>query len=406
MKIIHFADAHLGVETYGKLNPQTGLNTRVEDFLHALDEIVHYAIEFKCDAVLFAGDAYKTREPNPTLQREFAKRMKRLSDCGIIVMMIPGNHDTPVALGRSHSLGVFSVLGGQNIKVCYEGYYVIDTKSGPLQIVSLPWPTRSNLLARNECDGLSLIQINTLMQERIRTLLEESFAKCEPRYPTIVLGHVTIAGSIYGSERIAFIGHELVLPLDIFRQFNVDYVALGHIHKQQMLCLDPPVVYSGSIERVDFGEVHDEKGFMEVILAPGTKPVVTFIPVHSRPMVDVEVTCNHDNLVDVFQKAVSQTAVKDAIVRVILHVHSEESTTLPDKLIYEILAEAHCVARIIRDIPREQRQRLPTETDVLAQSPLDALRIYLGTKEDLPEQRVTQLMDMATQIVTANGGVK
>ncbi len=84
MKIIHFADLHLGVETYGHTDPETGLSTRLLDFLKALDYLVDYALENSVDLVLFCGDAYKNREPGQTQQREFARRIRRLStrSCG------------------------------------------------------------------------------------------------------------------------------------------------------------------------------------------------------------------------------------------------------------------------------------------------------------------------------------
>ena len=79
MKIVHFADLHLGVETYGRPDPATGLSTRLLDFLRAFDELVDFAIEEQVDVVLFCGDAYKSREPSQTHQREFAKRGRKFS---------------------------------------------------------------------------------------------------------------------------------------------------------------------------------------------------------------------------------------------------------------------------------------------------------------------------------------
>ncbi|MEE8163877.1 MAG: hypothetical protein V3T92_07765 [Anaerolineae bacterium] len=79
VKLLHFADLHLGVENYGRIDPATGLSTRLMDFLRAYDQVVDYALENDISLVVFAGDAYRTRDPNPTYQREFAKRIHRLS---------------------------------------------------------------------------------------------------------------------------------------------------------------------------------------------------------------------------------------------------------------------------------------------------------------------------------------
>ena len=93
MKILHFADLHLGVESYGRIDPATGLSSRLLDFLSALDQVVDYALENKVDLVLFCGDAYKSREPTQTQQREFAQRINRLSTNGIPIFLLVGNHD-------------------------------------------------------------------------------------------------------------------------------------------------------------------------------------------------------------------------------------------------------------------------------------------------------------------------
>ena len=93
IRLLHIADIHIGMENYGRTDPQTGLNQRVMDFLRRLTDAVDYTLDHEIDVVIFAGDAYKTRDPNPTYQREFARRMKRIADAGIPVVMLVGNHD-------------------------------------------------------------------------------------------------------------------------------------------------------------------------------------------------------------------------------------------------------------------------------------------------------------------------
>ena len=57
MRILHFADIHIGVENYGKIDTKSGLSTRLIDFLETYDELVSYAIDNQVDLVLFCGDA-------------------------------------------------------------------------------------------------------------------------------------------------------------------------------------------------------------------------------------------------------------------------------------------------------------------------------------------------------------
>ena len=104
MRIVHFSDLHIGVETYGRPLVEAdlpglpewfapgearerylGQSTRLVDFLAAFDELIDYAIGHAVDLVLFTGDAYKNRDPSQTHQREFAKRVRRLAEAGVPV---------------------------------------------------------------------------------------------------------------------------------------------------------------------------------------------------------------------------------------------------------------------------------------------------------------------------------
>ena len=68
IRMLHFADVHIGMENYGRIDPTTGTSTRVRDFLDRLDEVIDYAIEHEADLAVFAGDAFKDRNPEPTQQ--------------------------------------------------------------------------------------------------------------------------------------------------------------------------------------------------------------------------------------------------------------------------------------------------------------------------------------------------
>ena len=117
IKLLHFADAHIDVAMHGKQDPATGLPIRVLDFLKALDTIVDTAINEKVDLAIFAGDAYKDRTPSPTYQREWGKRIIRLSGAGIPTLLLVGNHDISPAIGRANTLQEFDTLQVPNVRV-------------------------------------------------------------------------------------------------------------------------------------------------------------------------------------------------------------------------------------------------------------------------------------------------
>ena len=185
MKILHFADLHLGMENYGRLDAATGLHSRLVDFLRSFDELVDFAIAERVDLVLFAGDAYRTRDPSPTQQREFAARIRRIRAAGIPLFILVGNHDLPNAAGRANSVEIFETLAVEGVTIATGfGIYNVDTLAGPLQIVALPWVLRSKLLTRDEYKNLSLLDLNNLMLEKVR-----SFSKRRSRSSTRLCRH-------------------------------------------------------------------------------------------------------------------------------------------------------------------------------------------------------------------------
>src|SRR4030067_2976962 len=104
LRILHFSDAHIDMANYGRHDSTSGLPLRVLDFLKSLDTIVDAAIQERVDLVLFAGDAYKDRSPAPTFQREWGRRIMRLSQAGIPTLLLVGNHDLATAAGKAHAI--------------------------------------------------------------------------------------------------------------------------------------------------------------------------------------------------------------------------------------------------------------------------------------------------------------
>ena len=265
IKIIHTADLHLGVETYGRVDPASGLSSRFADFLAALDQLVDYALEEQADLVLICGDAYKSRSPSQTQQRELARRNNRLATNNIPVFILVGNHDLPNAVGRATSTEIFDTLAVKNVYVSSRPEIIsIETTHGPVQIASLPWLRRGALLAqlsKDDVSGLSFEELNRKIEEILTTIISRHAESLDPKIPAILAAHIWVAGSKLGSERAITIGQEQTLLLSNVANPAFDYIALGHIHKHQVLSEKPPVVYAGSLERLDFGESQDENGF-------------------------------------------------------------------------------------------------------------------------------------------------
>src|SRR4030065_349027 len=168
------ADAHIDMATYGRHDPETGLPLRVLDFLKSLDTIVDAAISEKVDMVIFAGDAYKDRSPAPTFQREWGKRIMRLSQAGIPTLLLVGNHDLSPALGRAHAVEEFKTLQVPHVRVLDKPVFLgPDELEGlPLQILALPWISRSGMMANLEMSGAEPSLIYEQIEERLKGLID------------------------------------------------------------------------------------------------------------------------------------------------------------------------------------------------------------------------------------------
>jgi len=396
MRIVHFADLHLGIENYGRIDPATGLSSRLNDFLAALDQLVDYALQNRVDLVLFCGDAYKTREPSQTQQREFARRINRLATGNIPVFLLVGNHDMPNASWRATTTEIFDTLAVENIYVSSNrpDIYKIPTASGTVQVVSLPWLRRSTLLSREDTKNLSIEQITQRMQEALTRVITDKAAGLDPTLPAILAAHVWVTGARVGSESLISIGQEPAVLLSNIALPAFDYVALGHIHKHQVLSENPPVVYSGSLERVDFGEENDEKGFYAVDIEPdpttGKRQVsFEFHPVNARRFLTIDVTPETDDLdptATVLRAIAGQeTNVRDAVVRLHISLPSSIEGQLHNNEIRDALKDAH-YATIAREVHHETRLRLGNHADEELK-PLAALKAWLESQQVSPERQ-------------------
>jgi exonuclease SbcD len=411
MKIVHFADLHLGVETYGRPDPATGLSSRLSDFLSVFDQLVDYALDNKVDLVLFCGDAYKSREPSQTQQREFARRINRLVVAGIPVFLLIGNHDLPNAIGRATSTEIFDTLAVQNVYVASRpDIYRIPTASGDVQIAALPWLRRSSLLSREETRELNFEGINEKLQQILTGIISDFTTRLDPTLPAILAAHVWVAGATAGSEKSMTLGQEHALLLSNVANPAFDYVALGHIHKRQVLSQNPPTIYAGSLERLDFGEEADDKGFYVVDVQPdgveGKRQVsYQFQPVAGRRFLTISVTLdtNDTDPTATVVRAIAAQAdrVADAIVRLQLILPAETEGQLNDAEIRDSLKEAHYFT-VARDIKREVRLRIGNRAAEEI-TPIEALKAYLEQKKVSPA-RARTLMEYGERLIGGETG--
>ncbi len=405
IRLLHFADVHIGMENYGRTDPATGLSSRVVDFLRRMDEMVAYARDHEVDLAIFAGDAFKSRNPNPTFQREFAWRIQDLAALCPVVLLV-GNHDLPNIDKRASSIEIYETLRVPNT-ILGRDYTLltVETKRGPVLVGTAPYPVRNHLLRDVDLPhNRTIAQIDGVLGEHLDRRLQELAEEASNfDMPRVLTGHFSVSGAVLGSERSVMLGRDVTVMLSTVADPVWDYVALGHIHQHQCLTLGradvPPVVYSGSLERIDFGEEADKKGFVWAEVERG-RARWEFVEVGCRPFVTLRVDVRRaGDPNQVVLETIARHDLRDAIVRVIITADPETDLLLQDRLIHSALLDAHAnhVAAIQRDVERPARLRLGTSPEGL--DPDQLLERYLSSKE-MPPDRIAVLVDHARRIFT------
>jgi len=245
MMFIHAADAHLGISRYSKSDPETGLNLRSLDFLNSFNNLCDLVLDLEPDLFLFCGDLFDRVNPTNYMRRAVQERFMDLSRASIETIVISGNHETPRSKGVSNPLVLYRdiehihiILYPEQLKI---GDYTINAvpfTAHPQKHMSLPTGNRS-----------------------------------------ILMLHTTVEGARVGSERYMCFEEGALKRSSIP---DYDYVAMGHIHKAQDLSIpDKRILYPGSLERYDFNEINEKKGFYLVDDEP------TFIELPTRPMISM-----------------------------------------------------------------------------------------------------------------------
>lgn len=399
IRVLHFADIHVGMENYGKIDPKTGISSRVMDFLRRLTEVIEYAEAYDADLAVFAGDAFKSRQPNPTYQREFARRIKRLSlQCPVVLLL--GNHDIPSMVQKASSVEIFHTLEVDGIIVGRTPkLHLIETKRGPVQVATMPYPVKQRLLANVSTRGMTLEQVDEMLRDEVSRVIRGLADEVDPDLPAILTGHFTVQGARLGSERGVMLGRDVSVLRSTLSEPIWDYVAMGHIHYHQDMNegFQPPIIYSGSLERIDFGEEGDPKGFCWIDLVRGDT-TWEFVPVSSRDFLTIRVDVRgvEDPMATVV-RAIHREQIAGAVVRMIIRATPEDEPKLRQRDIRDELKDAAFIASVQHDIEYPVRDRRLGQ-NVEGLPPMELLDIYLVDK-NVEEERAEILKTYAQQII-------
>jgi len=402
MKLLHFADAHIDMANYGRHDSETGLPVRVLDFLKSLDTIIDAAIHEKVDMVIFAGDAYKDRSPAPTFQREWGRRIIRLSQAKIPTLLLVGNHDLSPAAGRAHAIQEFDTLQVPFVKVLQKPEFLRPEQLWdlPVQVIAMPWITRSGLMANLALSAANTAELFSNLESRISGLIEDFIQEADQTLPLILTAHASIEGATFGAERMVMLGSDLVLPTSVVKDPRLDYVAMGHIHKPQDVNQGhhPPVVYPGSIERIDFGEANEDRCFVIATIEKGKDTEYEWVKIEgTRQFIERWATLTSSENVTEFLKSYLPRDLAEAIVKLTVE-YPREWDVLIDEPALRKHAEQAFEFHLVKKPKTASRVRIPEGQVVSSMSPLDLLAQYfdstkVNNKDDLQKLAMEIISD-------------
>ena len=391
IRVLHFADVHLGAENYGPVEPDSGVSGRVSDTLRRLDELIDFAREGDVDLAIFAGNAFHSRGPNPTYQREFAARMLALSRLAPL-LMLPGHLDSPPQSSRASTLEIYDALRVPNIWVAQEyETRLMATRRGAVVLGAAPFLSRARLLADVATRGLSpderAAEARRIIAERLQALAAQADDLASAETPRLLCGHFSVGGATQAVE------------LDWLADPRWDYVALGHLRRHQALSAEaPPVVYSGGLERIGFAEADETKGFCWVELAQGAADW-RFVELPARSMLALRVDCRDaDNPTAAVLAELKRHELAGAVLRLDIRLTPESEALLKDKVIRDELRRAGVFhfAAISKDVARPQRTRLGVSPEGLSE--LELLERYFDAR-GVEAGRREALLGLAREIV-------
>ena len=357
MKIITFADAHIGISTYSTIDPKTNLNTRVLDSLNGIDQIINYAEENNIKYILFAGDMFKNALPSPTLVREINKRIKASAEKGIKWIIQDGNHDvSPLETAKS-ALDPLSTLKVENVEhTRFEKTYMIDNN---IRVLVLPTYTT---------------------QEEVENIL----SKYNDNIKTIVMGHFTSLNAKLNDWLIA--SNEDAIDIKIFQKPNILAVVLGHLHKHQILNTNPLSYYCSSTIRTDFNEEHDKKGFVVLDIDNNYNVSYIFKEIKTQEFLSVKMDLVGEDDAQANVMAYLNHIKKDLIDKVVrVQLTLDKENNIDDNEILEFFKNNNVsyIANISKIFDREQLIRNKDINEQITEE--EALREYFKDNSDKDE---------------------
>lgn len=274
MRFLHTSDWHVGRLLRGR--------SRAEEHRAVLAEIAALAGDHEVDAVLVTGDLFDTATPTPESEAIVYEALLALAGTGATVVVLAGNHDSD---RRLQAVAPLLSLGRVEARPAFrkpDDGGVVEVRARDARetalVACLPFLSQRWVVKADDLMSGGGSDAHLQYGERIARLLAALTSVFRADTVNVVAAHCMVHGAeLVGSERQAQTVFEYSVPATAFGP-TPHYVALGHLHRQQVVPAPCPVRYAGSPLMLDFGEVGDDKAVLVVEAAAGAPAKVTPLP--------------------------------------------------------------------------------------------------------------------------------
>jgi len=273
MKILHTSDWHVGKVLKGQ--------SRLEEHIAVLAEIVGVAEAERPDLVIVAGDLFDTAAPTPETKKVVVRALTALRRHAGAVVVIAGNHDNGAEIDalRPWADGVGVTLRGTVTRA--EDHLVSGaTADGERwRLAALPFVSQRYAVRASEMFELSAAEASATYADHMARLVAALTASFADDAVNLVTAHLTVVGGkLGGGERDAHTIEAYAVPSLVFPT-SAHYVALGHLHRRQQINGPCPVHYCGSPLTIDFGEEENTPSVSIVDVTATTPARVREVPI-------------------------------------------------------------------------------------------------------------------------------
>jgi exonuclease SbcD len=374
VRLLHTSDWHVGKAIRGR--------SRADEHRAVLAEIAAVADREQADLVLVAGDLFDTATPTGESEQIVYRALLDLAAGRRPVVVVAGNHDSAARLA---AVAPLSAASGIRVASAIHppgdgGVIEVDAGGETARVALLPFPSQRYVVTADLLLSGDAADAHAAYADRVVRILRMLTAGFEAGTVNLVVAHLmVIGGTLGGGERGAHTVFDYWVPATAFPA-AAQYVALGHLHRAQLLPGPAPLHYCGSPLQLDFGESANEPVVHVVDVAPGLPAAVRAVPLAAgRRLRTVRGT-----LVDVLAAA---TQAGDDYLRVILDEPARAG--LADE-VRERLPEAVEVVLAPREGDGDRARA--ADPDRLRRTPHDLFAEYLADR-DAADERVLALFD-------------